>query len=798
MTSKGQNFGRSVRRVEDPALLSGRARFVDDIALPGLLAAAFVRSPFPHAKVRGIDTAPALALDGVHAVYTYADFRPHLASDRIPLALSSREIAGMTTKSMREDITPFVLVRDEVCYVGDPVAMVVADDRYIAEDALAHVVVDYEPLDAVADARTALEPATPTVHSDVESNLLAEFSIRYGDAEQAFTDAHTVCRLKLNQHRGCAHPIEGRGVVAHQDPVDQRTTIWSSTQSPHEIRLTLVWLLGLDDEDLRVVTPDVGGGFGAKYLTYPEEVAVTLAARLGGRPIKWIEDRREHFLAAIQERDQHWDVEIALDKDAGILGVRGRIIHDQGAYTPQGINVAYNSATATPGPYRVPHYDMLVQSVETNRVPTMPVRGAGYPQGTYAMERLLDEAARVMQLDRAEVRRRNLITASEMPYETPMRTRAGSPVKYDSGDFPACMAAALEAIDYMGFRDRQQDALQSGRYIGIGIANATKGTGRGPFETAVVRVGRSGRVSVYTGAAPMGQSTKTMLAQIVGDQLGLDTERVHVVAGDTQYVSMGHGGFASRQAVNAGNSAHISALSVREKALQIASQILDKPVEALEISDGRVREKDGSNLSLSLGDLAREASGIPGYSLPKGIEPGLECTTNYMPEGLAYSFGTHAAEVEVDPGTGQVRFLRYVIVSDCGRLINPQIVDGQIKGGAAHGIGNALFERMSYDENAQPVTTNFGEYLLPSAPEIPQIELTHRETPSPLNPLGVKGVGEVGTIPVTAAVVAAVEDALSPFEIRLDDIPVTPDRLVELITASRTQDEIRAMRARPR
>lgn len=794
MTEREPNFGQSTPRVEDAELLTGRGRFVDDIVLPDMVAAAFVRSPYPHATIRSIDPSQALAIDGVFAVFTYADFRPHLASDRIPLALSSSEIAGITSKSMRADITPFVLVKDEVCYVGDPVAMVVAENRYIAEDAIAHVMVDYDPLDVVADCRTALEPDSPTVHRDTDSNLLAEFSIGYGDTEQAFSTAHTVCGLVLDQHRGCAHPIEGRGVVAHNDPFEDRTTVWSSTQSPHEIRMTLAWLLRLDDEQLRVVTPDVGGGFGAKYLTYPEEVAVTLSARLMGKPVKWIEDRREHFLAAIQERDQHWKVELALDADAKILGIRGAIIHDQGAYTPQGINVAYNAATAMPGPYRVPNYDLLVQTVETNKVPTMPVRGAGYPQGTYAMERLLDAAARTLSVDRTEIRRRNLITAEEMPYETPMRTRAGSPVKYDSGDFPRCMEAALGAIDYASFPQRQQAALQDGRYIGIGIANATKGTGRGPFETAVVRVGRSGRVSVYTGAAAMGQSTKTMMAQIVGDQFGLAVDKIHVVAGDTQYTSMGHGGFASRQAVNAGNSAHLSATTVREKALEIAAQVFGQPVDALEIDDGHISVKGGSNVSLGLGDLAREASGIPGYSLPKGIEPGLECTTNYMPEGLAYSFGSHAVEVEVDPGTGLVRILRYVIVSDCGRLINPIVVDGQIKGGAAHGIGNALFERMGYDENAQPVTTNFGEYLLPTAPELPEIELIHHETPSPLNPLGVKGVGEVGTIPVTAAIAAAVENALTPFSVEICETPISPSRLVELILTSRTADELRALR----
>jgi aerobic carbon-monoxide dehydrogenase large subunit len=780
--------GQSARRVEDPALLSGQANFVDDIALPGTLSAAFVRSPFGHAAVGNIDVSAARAMPGVHAVYALENLRPHMTAERTPLGQSVRELVGIASKGLRDNITPFVLARDEVCYVGDPLAVVIAENRYLAEDAAARVEVDYEPLPAVSDCRDALRPDAARVHRDVPSNILAEYVVGYGDCDQAFGEAANVFQLSLMQHRGCAHPMEGRGVLADYNAVEDRITLWTSTQSPHEVRLSLVQLLGLDDDRIRVITPDVGGGFGAKYLIYPEEVVVPLAARMLGRPVKWIEDRREHFLTSIQERDQYWDLEIALNDSAEILGVRGVLINDQGAYTPQGINVSYNSATSLPGPYRLPAYHLKVLAVETNKVPTMPVRGAGYPQGAFAIERLLDLAASKLGLDRADIRRRNFVPAESMPYATPLKTRAGTPVKYDSGDFPKCQQMALQAAGYVDFGGRQMQARAEGRYIGFGLANGVKGTGRGPFETGIVRIGRSGKVSVYTGAAPMGQGTKTMLAQIAAEQFGLAPDDVNVIAGDTAYVPMGHGGFASRQTVNAGSSTHIAAKAVREKALGLAADLLDLPIERLTLREGRVFASD-SNLSVSLGDLAREAIGIPGYSLPKGISPGLEQTENFMPQGLTYANASHCVEVEVDVGTGAVRILRYVVVSDCGHLINPMLVEGQIVGGVVHGIGNALLERMIYDDNAQPLTTSFGEYLLPTAAELPRIELITHVSPSPLNPLGVKGVGECGVIPAAAAIMSAIENALAPFGVQIAETPLFPERVVALINAVKPADE---------
>src|SRR5205823_5059776 len=434
---------------------------------------------------------------------------------------------------------PFALAKDEVAFVGEAVAIVVAQTRYIAEDAAALVAVDYEPLPAVSDCRQALMPQAPVAHRGRASNLLLEFRQGYGDIAAAFAHAPHIASIHLKQHRGGAHSIEGRGALAVYDANEDRLTLWSSTQLAHEVRAFLMTMLRLDENQLRVVAPDVGGGFGAKFVMYPEEVTLAAACLLLRRPIRWIEDRREHFLAAVQERDQYWDLEVAFDEDGHLLAVRGAMIHDEGAYTPQGINLPYNASTALPGPYMLPAFELDVRVAETNKVATMPVRGAGYPEGAFAMERLLDRIADELKLDRTEVRHRNLVPPEKMPYVTPLKTRAGSPVALDSGDFPGLQRSALEAIDYAGFPTRQQRARKEGRHLGIGVGNGVKGTGRGPFESGIVRIGRSGRISVYTGAMPMGQGIKTALAQICAEQFGVAPEQVSVAAGDTAVIPYG-------------------------------------------------------------------------------------------------------------------------------------------------------------------------------------------------------------------------------------------------------------------
>jgi aerobic carbon-monoxide dehydrogenase large subunit len=762
-------IGKPLLRLEDGVLLRGSGRFVDDLRFSGTLEAAFVRSPHAHAAIHRIDTSIARGLPGVHAVFTLADLAALLAQERLPLQFR--------TAQLPPNITPFVLAKDEVAFVGEAVAIVIAETRYVAEDAAALVAVDYEPLPAISDCRQALEPGAPLAHRGRSSNLQVEFRQSYGDITRAFARAPRRASVSLKQHRGGAHSIEGRGALATYDANEDLLTLWSSTQLAHELRAFLMTLLRLDENRVRVVAPEVGGGFGAKFVMYPEEVALAAACLRLRRPIKWIEDRREHFLAAIQERDQYWDLEVAFGDDGRLFGVRGRMIHDQGAYTPQGINLPYNASTALPGPYVLPAYELHVQVVETNKVASLPVRGAGYPEGTFAMERILDRIARELDLDRAEVRRRNLVPPEKMPHVTPMKTRSGAAVALDSGDFPKCQQMALEAIDYAGFAERQRRAHDEGRYLGIAIANGTKGTGRGPFESGIVRIGRSGRISVYTGAMPMGQGIKTALAQICAEQFGVSPDHVGVMAGDTAIIPHGQGGFASRQTVTAGSAVHLAAVAVREKALAIAAHLLEASPEDLEVRDGRIGIVGVPGSGVTLREIAEAVSGVPGYAMPGRFEPGLESMQNFMPNALTYGMGCHAVEVEVDVDTGGVRILRYVVVNDSGRLINPMIVEGQIVGGVVHGIGNSLLEWMGYDDDAQPVTTTFADYTLPGATDVPRIDVQLVEFPSPLNPLGVKGVGEAGCVPAAAAIISAVEHALASFGVRIDEYPVTPARL---------------------
>jgi carbon-monoxide dehydrogenase large subunit len=773
----GGTFGASVARLEDPDLLQGKGRFVDDVSLPGMLQAAFVRSQFGHAKIRGIDAAAARALPGVHAVYTAADFKPHLVTDRL--------VVGLPSPSYRQDINRPVLASDETVHVGEAIAIVVADNRYVAEDAASLVEIDYEPLPAVADPRAALVPGSPVAHSASPHNLLAEFEIAYGDVGAAFAAAPHVFQETIWLHRGGGHSIECRGAVAVHDSMEDRLTLWSSTQTPHTAQRLLCDLLGRDENQVRVITPDVGGGFGPKLVFYPEDISVALAALLLGRPVKWIEDRREHFVATTQERDQYWQVEIALDEAAHILGLRGTLVHDHGAYTARGVNLPYESAQTVTLAYEVPSYALSVKLALTNKVPVTPVRGAGQPQGAFVMERLLDRAAHELGLDRAEIRRRNLVPAAKMPYEKPLKSRGGMQVVLDSGDYPECQRLVLERIGWDGFAARQLAARGQGRNIGIGLGNFVKGTGRGPFEPVTVRVAPSGKIHVYTGAAAMGQSTKTMLAQIVAEEFGGDLGGVTVTTGDTGAIAMGMGGFNSRQAVLAGSSAHLASIKVRDKALIIAGHLLEVAPHDLEIRDGSVCVKGAAGMKVALGDIARSVSGVAGFSLPAGVAPGLEATEHFVRDEMTFANGCAAAEVEVDEETGLVTITRLVIADDCGRIINPQIVDGQIIGGAAHGIGNALFEWMGFDENCQPVTATLAEYLLVTATEMPRIEIIHQESPTYLNPLGVKGVGECGVLPVIPAIISAIENALTPYFVHLAQAPISPAEIVAAIEAGK-------------
>ena len=773
MDSPAPWFGRSVPRLEDAALLRGRGRFTGDIELPGLLHGAFLRSVVAHGRLGAVDVSAAAALPGVHRVLTYADLRPLLTCDRIPLAMPSAAI--------RFDVDPFVLARDEVCHVGEPIALVVANSRAIAEDALGLITVDIEALPAIADPRRGLAEGAPLTRLDCPDNLVARMTAQYGDADQAFTGAAHVITEQFHLHKGGGHSIEPRGLVARFDPGENLLTVWDSTQMPHQAKRLLVRTLGLDESQVRVIAPDVGGGFGPKFVFYPEELAIAAAALLMRMPVKWIEDRLENFTATTQERDQYWDIALAADAEGRLLGIRGHLVHDHGAYTPYGIALPSNAATNLLGPYVLPAYRLDMSLCLTNLVPATPTRGAGRPQGTYVMERLLDRLAARLKLDRAEIRRRNLIQPAQMPYRTALTTRDGGAMTYDSGDYVACQRRALDLAGWDDFETRRAAARREGRWLGIGLANYVEGSGRGPFESASVRIGASGRIVVTTGAAAQGQGTVTMLAQLVADVLQVPPETIHVIAGDTAASALGLGAFASRQAVTAGNAAHHAARQVREKILQVASAWLEVAPEDLELADGRVQVKGVRQLGRSFAEIATALAGTPGYALPAGTTPGLAAAADYQPPGLTYCNGTHVAEAEADPQTGVVRLTRYTVVHDCGRLINPMMVEGQIIGGVVHGIGSALYEWMIYDSDGQPQTGTYADYLLCTADVVPRIEVHHMESPTPLNPLGIKGAGESGTIAAPAAVVSAVEDALRPFGVRINDLPVTPARLYALL-----------------
>jgi carbon-monoxide dehydrogenase large subunit len=771
-------IGAPVRRLEDRALLTGTARYIDDFNPEGLLHCAFLRSAFAHARIVSVDMAAARAMPGVHAVWSAAEITDILTQDRIPEGFPK-------PGENRVEVGPYVLARNEVTYVGEPVCVVIAETRAMAEDAAALIDVEYDALPVVADCRDALGAGAPDLDTRDPGNLVDSYTVAAGPVDEAFAKARHVVTTELRQHRGVSAPMECRGSVLRFDERRGRLTMWANTQAPHSHKSVLVHLLGLDEGAVRVIVPSVGGGFGPKLLFYPEDACAAAGAMTLGRPVKWMEDRREHFLATTQERDQIWEVEMALDGEGHILGLRGRLFHDQGAYTARGTNIPFSSATTILGPYIVPSYRMEVLIAGTNKVPATSMRGAGHPQGCFTMERMLDLAARQIGMDPVAIRSANMIPADRMPYTHPVKTQAGQPIIYDSGDYASCQKALVEALDVEGFAARRAEARAKGICLGLGISNYVKPTGRGPFESGLVRVGTSGKVSVYTGAIAMGQGFHTAMAQICAERLGLKPEDVTVVAGDTDTVPKGIGGFASRQTVTAGSAIHMAAGKVREKLLKIASHIMEASEDDMELADGCVTVKGVPGMSITFSQAANAVAGTPGYALPPGMEAGLEAEVDFAPPNVTYANGAHGAIVAVDPETGSVRIERYVVVHDSGRLVNPLIVDGQVQGGVVHGLGNTLFESMRFDADAQPVTTNFAEYLLPTATELPNIEIVHQMSPTDRNPIGVKGVGECGVMSVAPAMLAAIENALAEYDVTLDGYPVTPAMLVEQINANR-------------
>jgi len=771
-------IGQRVLRNEDPRLLTGQAQFVDDVEIPGLLHAAFVRSDHAHARLLGLDVSAARQRPGVVAVFTAEDMGDDWQPG--PPLVSPPPTAKDVTFYSRRQVP---LVKDKVRHAGEAIAVVIAENRYIAEDAVEDIVVDMEPLEAVVDLEQALQSGSPLVHDDLESNLAAHLLQKKGDYEAARLQADLVLQRRIVIDRGAAAAMENRGIVADWNERSQHLTIWDTTQAPIPIRNGTAARLGLSENQVRVIAPFIGGGFGPKMMMfYPEELVIPWAAKKLNRPIKWIEDRRENFYATTQERGQIHDVEIALSRDGHILGLKDVFLHDTGAYDPYGLTIPLNTQCHSMGPYDIKNFSSEVSVVFTNKTLVTPVRGAGRPQGIYIIERMLDAAARELGIDPVEIRRRNLIPADAFPYEHGIIDQAFSPLILDSGNYWPVMQKALEMIGYETFvRDEQPRLREEGKHVGIGIAPFIESTGVGPYEGARVTVEASGKIFVATGVGTQGQGHFTVFAQVVAEQLGVAVSDVRIVSGDTAEFHWGTGTFASRGAVVAGNAIHAAATIVRRKVLELASKQLDTPEDELELEGGRVRVADIPNRSISLAELANLANPLRGAVEP-GTEPGLEATAYFGPRYGATAFGAHAMILEIDPETMMIEIKRYVTVEDCGTVLNPLILEGQIHGGVSLGIGNAYYEKLHFDENGQLLNASFADYLIPSATEMPRIEVGHVETRSPLNELGTKGVGEAGTIPVPALFAQAIENALADQGLEILESPLSPNRLFELLS----------------
>ena len=786
-------FGASVQRNEDPRLLRGHGVYVDDIDLPEMLHAAVLRSPYAHARIVSIDTSAARDLPGVRLVLAATDLGDVLEPS--PLLIPH--------DALTQPRTQLPLALEEVRYVGEAVAFVVADSRYIAEDALELIEVEYEPLPVIHSLEVASAADAPLVHEDVPENVAAHLVQEVGHPDRTIANAPHVVREVLRMERGAAMPMECRGIVARWDAYDGMLTCWISTQGPIPIRNGLAAIFHLPEHKVRVIAPDVGGGFGTKIMMfYPEEILAPFAAIHLGKPVKWIEDRRENFISSNQERGQIHEVEYAFDDEGVLLAVRDTFTHDAGAYTPYGLIVPILTACSLPGPYRLRHYYSEFTALYTNKVPVSPYRGAGRPHAVFVMERIMDRIAGELKMDRLEVRSRNFIQPDEFPWDVGLVYQDGGPTMYDSGNYQASLDKLKVLLDYDNFAVKQAEARKQGRYLGIGVGYYVEGTSIGPYEGAHVRVETDGRVFAATGVTTQGQGHQTVFAQIVADQLGIEPKDVMVTTGDSQSFHWGVGTFASRAGTVAGTAMHLAAVKVREKVKALAADLFEALPEDIELADGKVFVKDAPHRALTLGQMAMKANPLrytygenarklaamnlaatrQGPALPaERGGPGLEADGFYSPPHGSFASGVHGAILEVDPPTGMVTFVKYAAVHDCGRLINPMVVEGQIHGGVAQGIGGAFFERLVYNEEGQPISATFMDYLIPTATEIPAIAVDHVETPSPLNPLGMKGAGEAGVIPVPALFASAIDDALSPFHIRVREMPLYPCRLHELL-----------------
>lgn len=770
-----KTVGARIKRREDPRLIQGLAHYVDDIKLPDTLHVAILRSPYAHARINAIDTAAAQNLPGVKAVVTGDDIKDTIGG--IPCAATDPEgFPGIKVPHHP------VLATDKVRFVGEPIAAVAATDAYIARDALDLIEVDCDLLDAVNSADAALAEGAPVLHEDWDDNMAFTWQIAGGDIDAAFAEADHIVSQRIDHQRLVPNPIETRGVLAQYTRGKDQLTLWSSTQIPHLLRTQLSIMLDMAENHVRVIAPEVGGGFGCKLNVYAEEALIGHLAKQLDQPVKWIESRRENFLHTIHGRDQVGQVELAVNSDGAILGLKYTVTADVGAYY-QLLTPAIPTLTGLMlcGSYTFQNVQMDLTAAFTNKMATDAYRGAGRPEATYLIERMIDIVAHDLDLDPLDVRRKNFIGKDAFPHET------GTALAYDSGDYTAALDRALKMADYDALRQQQADLRARGRYLGIGFSTYVEICGMGPsvampaggWESSTVRVDPTGKVTVLTGVSPHGQGQETTFAQLVADGLGVDLEDIRIIHGDTDAVQYGIGTFGSR-ATAVGGTAMVHAMGkIKDKVIKIAAHLMESNPQDIVLEDGKYSVHGAPESGLSLAEIAQVAH--VGVGLPPETEPGLAESHFFEPPNFTYPFGTHIAVVEVDADTGEVDLQRYIAVDDCGNIINPLIVEGQVHGGIAQGVGQALYEEAIYDETGQMLTGSFMDYALPKAHDFPRFELDNTVTPSPVNPMGVKGVGEAGTIGSTPAIANAVIDALKPFGVRHIDLPLRPEKLWKLM-----------------
>jgi carbon-monoxide dehydrogenase large subunit len=770
--------GRSLLRREDGRLLRGQGQFIADLVLPRMLHAVLVRSPVAHARIRSVDLSRAAAAPGVALALNGADLLQLLPP--VPegqISMPSKWTSVIQHKFLNPQQP--LLAHDKVRHVGEAVAIIVAESRDQAEDAAELATLDLEELPPVVDPEAALRADSPIVHDRFQTNLIGAFSVGRGDADAALAGAPHRLRRRFYHHRYAAVPLECRGVVSAYDLRTDSATIWSSTQVVHWVRREAAALLGLPEARVRCIALDVGGGFGGKGHVYPEDLLVTFLARKLGRPVRWIEGRSEHLMSATHSRDQLHDVEVGFDNDGHLLAIRDDYIVDCGAWNPIGSGVAYNTAVHLTGPYKIENLAASGRIVVTNKVPNAPYRGAGRPEAAFAMERTIDLVARALGLEPAEVRRRNMIRADEMPYRVGIPYRDGEPIVYDSGDYPGALQTALDAVGGVeAFRLRQSEASKKGRHLGLGIGCYIEGTGVGPFESAFVRIDPTGKIYVSCGAAPQGQGMETIFSQVIADLWKVPPEDVVLSFADTAAIAIGFGTMASRSTVTASAAMHTASGRLREKVFAIAAHLLECAPADLELRAGGVGVVGVPGAQVSLARVAQAAR--PGWEItrPPEVDAGLEETYYWQPQTVTWSYAVHVAIVDVDGDTGRVGIEDYAVAHDCGVVVNPMLVEGQIMGGAAQGLGGILLEGIAYDANGQLLSGSLMDYALPTAGDIPAMRIVHQHSPSPLNPLGVKGVGEGGAVAPPAAIANAVCDALAQFGVEINSTPIKPAQII--------------------